>query len=38
MNAQDISLNLRELFANENLIERFDISKELFRSKKFEGS
>ena len=38
MNAQDIILNLRELFAKENCIEWFDISKELFRSKMFEGS
>ena len=29
MNAQDIILNLRELFAKENRIERFDISKEI---------
>ena len=38
MNAHDIILKLRELFAKENYIERFDISKELFYSKMLEGS
>ena len=38
MNAQDIILNLKELFAKENRTKRFDISKELFHSKMFEGS
>ena len=38
MNAQDIILNLRELFIKENCTERFDISKEFFHSKMFEGS
>ena len=38
MNAQDIILNLRELFSKENRIERFNIFKELFRSKMFEDS
>ena len=38
MNAQDIILNFKELFAKENCTERFDISKELFHSKMFEGS
>ena len=38
MNAQDIILNLRELFAKEKRIEKFDISKELFCSKMSEGS
>ena len=38
MNAQDIILNLRELFTKKNHIERFDIFKELFHSKMSEGS
>ena len=38
MNAQDIILNLGELFAIENRNKRFNISKELFYSKMFEGS
>ena len=38
MNAHDIILNHREMFAKENCIERFDISKELFRNKMFESS
>ena len=38
MNAQDIVLNFRELFAKGNHTEMFDISKELFCSKMFEGS
>ena len=38
MNAQDIILNLRELFAKEKRIEKFDISKELFCSKMSKGS
>ena len=38
MNAQDIILNLKELFAKENRTKRFDISKELFHSKIFQGS
>ena len=38
MNAQDIILNLRELFTKKNRTKRFDISKEFFRSKMFEGS
>ena len=36
MNAQDIILNLRELFIKENCNKRFNIFKELFRSKMSE--
>lgn len=38
MNAQDIILNLRELFDKENRTERFDVSKELFRATMSDGS
>ncbi|XP_021298054.1 uncharacterized protein LOC110427022 [Herrania umbratica] len=38
MNALDIILNLREMFDKESCTERFDISRELFRCKMFEGS
>ena len=38
MNALDIILNLKELFAKKNRPKRFDIFKELFRSKMSEGS
>ncbi|WRX25990.1 hypothetical protein QQP08_018477 [Theobroma cacao] len=38
MNALDIILNLREMFDKESHTERFDISRELFRCKMFEGN
>ena len=38
MNAQDIILNLGELFVKANYNDRFDIFKELFRSKISKGS
>ena len=38
MNAHDVNLNLRELFAKKNCIERFHVSKKLFHSKMSKSS
>ncbi|XP_017970414.1 PREDICTED: uncharacterized protein LOC108660668 [Theobroma cacao] len=38
MNALDIILNLREMFDKESRTKRFDISRDLFLCKMFEGS